>query len=523
MKAILDLAIPELYERNAFRLLEVPVEATERDLAKRQQTMEVAARNKLAVPPGPGRLMPRTPPPDEHEIREAAQAIQDAERRLAHEFFWFWPLAPGGATNDPALRLLQTGQIAQAEARWRGSERTPDEAPAAKHNLALLHHFSALALEQSLLNGKAAGSPVGDESARVAEAERYWVEAYRYWGLTTADQSCWSRVVARIRALEDPSLTTGAARRMEGRLPVTLVLINARLAIRALQNQKPAHAQRHVARIRASGLPTAAVDEALRSAIEPARSAIKTLCETAKREADADPIKADKITERLLEQSAPHLALLALLLPEAHPSRDAEFDQVALAAQSCAIDYGNKTENWALTVSFFNRFAPLAASTAAKERIAKNQKTVQENYQDSLCWFCGTNPADPKCVQEVPMHGDVQRIPIPNGVRTTWRHLKVQVPRCSACQSATTRQNNRNLGRFFGCVGGLGLWLFCGVNDYPVLGFSLGLALIVGVFVLAHKHAKKHEQPGVKRRATNDYTRIKNLLSEGWKFGDKPQ
>src|SRR5579862_1937990 len=65
-KSFLELATPDLYERNAFRLLEVNVESTDRDLAKRKQVMEVAERNKLPVPPGPSRVFPRTPAPDDH-------------------------------------------------------------------------------------------------------------------------------------------------------------------------------------------------------------------------------------------------------------------------------------------------------------------------------------------------------------------------------------------------------------------------------------------------------------------------
>ncbi len=530
-RAFLDLATPELYERNAFRLLEVHVEATERDLAKRKQVMEVASRNKLPVPSGPCRILPRTPAPDDHEIRECSHAIQDAERRLAQEFFWFWPLTVGQAGNDTGLRQLHQGDSDSAANTWRGRERSPEEGPASKHNLAILHHFAALEIEKEFLNGKSppplpdgANTAKGNEEmAKTADAERYWAEANKYWKVVAVEQSCWSRVVARIRAMDDKSLTTGAARRMERRLPVALTLINARLAIRAHQNGKTHHCQRHVARIRGSGFGAEAVDEALRIAVEPTRSAIKTICDLAKKDTDADPAKADAVIERLLEQTSGPLALFDLLLPENNPARIAEHDQVALAALSCQIAFGNKTDNWKRSLELLNRLTPLAASTAAKERIAHNQKIVQNNFEDALCWFCGQNPGDDKFVHEVGMHGEIQHIPIPGGTRTTWRHMKVKVPRCQACRSEASKQENIGTAVWVGFLPGCGVWVAMSAHDLVVPGFFVGMSIPVILGIITNRHAKKHSRPGLKKRAATDYSVIKKLQSEGWTFGEKPE
>ena len=434
-KALLELATPELYERNAFRLLEVHVEATDRDLSKRKQVMEVAARNKLPVPAGPCRILPRTPAPDDHEIRECSHSIQDAERRLAHEFFWFWPLAVGQAGNDACLRQLHQGDNDGPANTWRNHEQSHEEGPASKHNLAILYHFSALEVERTLLNGnqppeKSSTTTPEQETAKAADADRYWAEASKYWKMVAVEQSCWSRVVSRIRAMDDKSLTTGAARRMEKRLPVALTLINARLAIRFQQTGKSHHAKRQVTRLRSAGFTTEAVDEALRIAVEPTRSAIKTQCDTAKKDAEADPAQADAGAQRLLEQTAEPLALLDLLLAEDNPARIAEHDQVALAALSCVISYGNKTDNWKRALELLDRLAPLAASTAGKERIAKEKKTVQGNFEGSRCWFCQRNEGSEKAGIKRKMHGNVQTL----GSKVSWTHREVTIPRCKACK-----------------------------------------------------------------------------------------
>ena len=96
LEALDEFATPDLYERNAFRLLEMPVEATSRELTRRRDYVQRATSSNFAVPPGPARMLARNAAPDAHEVQQAEHAIQDAERRLIHEFFWFWPLALAG-------------------------------------------------------------------------------------------------------------------------------------------------------------------------------------------------------------------------------------------------------------------------------------------------------------------------------------------------------------------------------------------------------------------------------------------
>lgn len=520
-KSLLDLATPELYERNAFRLLGVHVEASERDLAKRKQVMEMASRNRLPVPAGPCAILPRTVTPDDHEIRECCHAIGDAERRLAQEFFWFWPLSLGQAGNDPALRQLHQGDSDGAASIWCCHEGSLEEGPASKHNLAVLYHFAALEIENGLLNDKAPPPLPGTKDqgeTQVAEAERFWMEADKYWTMVAVEQSCWSRVASRIRAIDDHSLTTGAARRMERRLPVALTLINARLAARAHQNGKSQHARRHAERIRKSGFDSDAVNEALRIAVEPTRSGIKTLCDLAKKDAAADPAKADAVAERLLDQTAGLLALLDLLLPEDHPSRIAEHDQVAISGLVCAVEFVNKTDQWKRALELLDRVAPLAVSSAAKGRISHNQTVVQGNLESSLCWFCRQEQKDEKCVHEVAMYGDVLNL----GYKVTWRHLKVEVPRCKACKDEASKWDA--FGGFVGIVGIIGIFAsigLCGAMDSGV-GLLIGIIIALALIGVGYCIVNSMMRPGIKKRAANDYPRIKELQSRGWTFGSGP-
>src|SRR6476659_8629254 len=98
----LDLASLELYDRNALRILELSVEASEREITRRRELVEKSARGNFPVPPGPASIVPLRPPPDEYTARDAARAILDAEQRLAHEFFWLWPLQAEPSNNSSA-------------------------------------------------------------------------------------------------------------------------------------------------------------------------------------------------------------------------------------------------------------------------------------------------------------------------------------------------------------------------------------------------------------------------------------
>ena len=518
-RALLDLATPDLYERNAFRLLEVHVEATDRDLSKRKQVMEVAARNKLPVPSGPCRILPRTPTPDDHEIRECSHAIQDAERRLAHEFFWFWPLAHGQAADDPALQLMSQGRTDESVKLWQAAAKTSAAGPAAKHNLAVTYHFSALEWERTLLNGS-------HDEANTKEAERYWDESMRHWYAATSEESSWSRLTARIRAIDDRSLTTGASRRIEHSLPVALTLIDARLAIRAYELGKNRHAQRHVARLNGRAVPEEALAQALRVAVDPVRAMIKTICEAAKKDRETDPAKADTVAERVLDLTAKPLGLLDVLLANDNPARVAEHDQVALTALSCLIAFGNKTTNWKRTSELIERLRSLAASTAAKERIEENCKTVRDNLESSRCFFCKQEESKDDATLEVKMHGNVQRIPTYGGVQVTWQHCTVGVPRCPACKAAHSRlDTGMGLGALVGGLMGLpGCFAIVNADGDAWFGGLIVIGILTGIGSgIGYAIASSMKPKGVRPESSkSEHPRIKELLAEGWAWGEAP-
>ena len=124
------------------------------------------------------------------------------------------------------------------------------------------------------------------------------------------------------------------------------------------------------------------------------------------------------------------------------------------------------------------------------------------------------------------MHGDVQRIAIPNGVRTTWRHITVKLPRCSACKELQHKLDQANLA-----VGWAGFLTVAqsiialiltanGEWGWFVL-FLLG-AIGAGYWWTRAVKSRRPLKGAVPSVSHKEYPQIKELLAEGWTWGASP-
>jgi hypothetical protein len=539
---LLDAARTDLYRQNAFRVAELAVDATPRDLHRRQSIIEMAVNTGLDIPPGPGRALAMPPPPrmeresdEEYNqrrqdlLREAMQRLTDPERRLVDEFFWFWPHRLGESAKDPALMAMAQNDIRKATETWLRQEQY-SEADVSMHNLAVLSHTEALDLES-----RAAESRLN--KIQIQQLAMNWEQAYKRWRVLITQEGFWSRLSARIREIDDPRLTTGTARRMKQSLPLALLLINAELAVDAARRGNDGEVRRQLDIMsNLSGLDADLVTQALNRTIEPIRKQVMTLCKLADTDVDEDPTQGNTITERLLDAAGPLLHILAVVLPAGHPTLVGMQDQVARQALGGTIAYGNKTEKWGICLALINRIGKLTVSASVRERINDNRKIVEGNNLLEVCWFCGENPADKSAEIEVKMHGDVKtEYVFYNQRRITWRHSTVQVPRCASCKQRHTQEANA------GAVpmtigGGIGTCLCIllmanagGSDDGSMVCIGLaaiGVGIAIGAFIGNQQKQKITAEAGgavIKPlSAQNDFPRIVALKKEGWQFGEKP-
>ena len=111
---LLEMVGPQLYERNAFRVTALGVDASLRDISRQAEKLEMMA--KLGVS-GIAKELFSTAPATAEEIRAALLCLKTPDKRLLHEFFWFWPTNRQSET-DPALDAIKAGDVRKAEEVW---------------------------------------------------------------------------------------------------------------------------------------------------------------------------------------------------------------------------------------------------------------------------------------------------------------------------------------------------------------------------------------------------------------------
>jgi len=324
--------------------------------------------------------------------------------------------------------------------------------------------------------------------------------------------------------MDDPRLTPGGAQELRRSLPLALLSINAELAVQAAERGDTAEAKRHLGVMVAGGFDQAVVNEALRQATQPIRDRVKALCREVEPEANRDVAHSDQVVLRLVQQAQPMLAILDCLLSPGHATREGAHDEVALTGLRCQIAYGNKAENWKVSVQLLEMLLAIATSQSTRARIEENIKIVKGNlqYQEDYgtCWFCKRNPPVATAAAELKMHGNVKSFRVAyNTTRTTWQTLTLKVPRCATCKSAHSREKGfATVGALLGIVIDIILWASMpdagGLWFFGLLGFGFGGAAVGRLLgktegIQPEKHAKAHP-------------RISKEQKQGWRLGAKP-
>lgn len=544
-----EVARPDIYRLNPFRIAELPVDAGARDISRRQSVIKQAHQTHLPVPAGYGRALPLNDAPDPDAFSEAIQHLNDPERRIVYEVFWFWPRQFGESRKDEAFAALARGEKDMVYRFWLKQRDNPTDGAYALHNLAVLSHASALDLEQLALT-----RALSDQEQ--AERDSWWQQAFKYWAALIEDEAFWSRLTGRIRALDDPRLPTGIARRMSMYLPQALLFINAQLAVNAAERNDLAGCQQQVALMRASGFDQQVIEESLRHAIEPTRDRIKALCKMIETRMNEDLIGADETIQRFLEQSESLLAILDSLLPAGNATRDGMHDEVAQRALGALVLYGNKTEKWSVVLPLVDRIYTLAVGPALRTRIEENRKSAKDNLALILCWYCGKNEGEKACAYELKMYGEVKRVPTRvngrMGTQLQWRGGSIQVPRCSSCkaehskrmprQSVSKPPNPQKASQtVWGCGCTLNVLLFILISGATAgngSGAALGIGIVLLIITAAIANAAKSRaqnyipsspppQPALPTgiRAATDcrtFPLVQQLLSQGWQIGERP-
>jgi CheY-like chemotaxis protein len=380
---LLEMVGPQLYERNAFRVTALGVDASLRDISRQAEKLEMMA--KLGVS-GIATELFSTAPATAEEIRAALLCLKTPDKRLLHEFFWFWPTNRQSET-DPALDAIKVGDVRKAEEVWNllavkqqeltsvsaqldSSDVEPrpllqkkqdleHAAAVSIHNLAILYHIQALTLES-----KTGSRLAADDANRIAA----WTQSFDYWSRLRNQHGFWEVLVDRIRSLNDPRLGVETAEMIWASLPLALLSVNAQFAATAAEARNFEEAGLHRRLMILSGLGDSCVRDALCRGLKPLQQEFTRLCETAEKDSLQLPDKALEIVRKLLEDKKKYLQTFNYLLGNGDPLRDSLHDLLAQSARSSLVAYANKTENWEQVLPVFEECLALAESKSLRSR-----------------------------------------------------------------------------------------------------------------------------------------------------------
>ncbi|HEY6425447.1 MAG TPA: hypothetical protein VIY28_19830 [Pseudonocardiaceae bacterium] len=172
---LLEVAGPDLYRRNAFRVTGLPTDAPGRTVRERRQKATAA----LAV--GASSELPLPAPATSEEIRAAFDDLGDAQRRIVDELFWLWSTPNATCSCVSSLH--------------------------GDHDAAVRAHARALDAELA-----------GDPGTGVL-----WADAAQRWTALLRRAAFWDHVRHRIHALDDRRLDESTLDALRDTLPRALV------------------------------------------------------------------------------------------------------------------------------------------------------------------------------------------------------------------------------------------------------------------------------------------------------------
>ncbi|MBN1191226.1 MAG: hypothetical protein JXA46_15830 [Dehalococcoidales bacterium] len=505
---LLKIANPDIFRLNSFRILELPVTASPREISSQMRKLDLVEKfgNNGFAERGALYL---NPAPDTEARQTAYQRLVDPESRLIDELFWFWPLQASPVDADVALTALIQNNLLDAISIWKRNEMQNSESHVSTHNLAILYHALALDLEYT--------ETAQSLSKKQIEQKRfYWKEAYSRWNILLNNECFWQRLKQRIDELDDPRLTSGSGYRIRSEAPSAIISINALLAAKAVQKNSNEEALFHINLINGSDFDKDVIENALRRAVEPMRDRIKVLCTNSETETNKSPEHADEVAIKLIENTSIFLNTIDTLLPNGHPTRESAHDEVASQILSSTITFGNKTSDHKRSLELANHALSISTSASIRQRIETNIEIVSNNLRYNTCWFCGQNPSEDEAVLKVNMYGDVQSQAGWTSTKYTWRKLAVAVPRCKHCKSIHGR---KILIGWLGAILGIILAVVTGVNTNGWIGCAFFVGCLIIGLILAPLSKPDKVFPEKYKLTFPD---IVKLISQGWGVGDKP-
>ena len=438
---LFKIAHPDLYERNPFNVLNLPVDATAKDIRRRKEDIEAAfdagteaAEFANILPGDETRKMPAR-----SEVDELFATLEDPEKRIAYALFWFWPEDLGDAERETNRKRNRNpnGAFGHNEivAVWEKDARLPDGSTTtqfiSRHNLSVFHHMMGLAYELELKNIPPTDADTPDF------VHGYWRSSIYWWNEIAGKPDFWRHVSELVSALDDPRVDFRFARSLRDQFAFAFDQINVELAIDFAKTDREADAKRQVEYMKLSQPDSDDVegtfDDAFAGLLRQTEAIVKNACD----EAQKSPKDGLKKANDILAQTDEQLRVSRIIFKKGARIRETIVSVIFAGVRSCLIDYGNATEDWDSCLELSSRMKPLAESTNQVMQLLKdtrilteNQKAKAEKEALSFCWYCKKEKADPNRSYIVTVSGN------PQSFGSAGYHFDVhniKIPRCGKC------------------------------------------------------------------------------------------
>lgn len=368
---LMQISTPELYEKNAFRLLGISPGISERE-AKRYVDKIQKLRGAGISIANPQALLPLAEIVNE-DIDRAGQIILNAEERFLHEFFWIFPASLIGETeNKEFLSALQRNNLNDAvniltEEIYLYLFRTPPAPPMylAKndpsgrklHDMAILCHIQALSGEEN------------------------WGHCYWWWKNLYENDSFWNFLEdQRVTQINNPLVRVLTVQQIRKTLPRFLLTINAKLAVRYAEQGENERAAEQVSLVRDEFADEDLGLEILLEVAQPKKEQIEGLLNQFEFEIERTNENKNILIKEFLGKSEKVINVLKALLGDEHPSIVSWGSKITRVARNATVKFGNETEDWRECLSLNSYLLRFPCNSKIEEQIFDDQRMLTKLF-----------------------------------------------------------------------------------------------------------------------------------------------
>ncbi len=435
---LFKIAHPDLYERNPFNLLNLPIYATARDIRRRKEDIEAAFEAgieadefRFVLPVDTNRK-----PPTREALAEAFASIEDPETRIAYALFWFWPNEKNekpGNSNRELTDWITSGE-GSLDDKLAADGITPPIV--GQHNLAVMHHMKALKAERSLLAVRHWKGP----TTGLLVIRDHWERAIRYWNDVVSNADFWHSVSEMVSALNDPRLDYRFARSLRDQFAFAFDQINVELAIEFAKTGRESDAKRQVKYMKLSQPDADDVEGTFDDAFAGLLRQTEAICKAAQDETEKNHKDGLRQANLILEQTDEPLRVSRVVLEKGTAIRNAIGTTIFSAVRNCLIAYGNETEEWDECLSLAYQMSAFAETVEQWNLLSEDVNTLEDlSRKDNLrhsCWICKTRipkHMHDSSVISVPLHGRFEASKDYRSVN--YKAIDIDVPVCANCLS----------------------------------------------------------------------------------------